>query len=310
MIYTITLNPALDHIIETKGFNLGETNYYSKDYEVIGGKGINVSIILNNLKANVMSVGLLGKENMNPFMEVFHSMNIKNNFILFNGNTRTNFKIKNLISKQETEINGTGNKIDEKLILKLKIFLKEHLDEGDIVIASGSIPSGVPTSIYNEIGKICELSKAVYILDTSKQQMIEALTVKPFLIKPNIEEICEILKKPLKNYSFVEIVAMVEDLKKMGARNVLLSMSKEGSIYFQENGEIYKVGVSNGKLINSVGSGDSMVAGFAYGLYKGFDIVKTLQYGAAAGGATAFTEWLASKSEIEKLVTLINVTKQ
>ncbi|QHX35946.1 1-phosphofructokinase [Spiroplasma sp. TIUS-1] len=310
MIYTITLNPALDHIIETNGFNIGETNYYQKDYEVVGGKGINVSIILNNLNADVMSIGLLGKDNMHPFMDVFNSMKVQNNFLHFEGKTRTNFKIKNLTAKQETEINGLGCPIDEKLLNDLKQYLKSNLKEGDIVIAAGSIPNGVSTSVYKEIGEICNDSKVIYILDTSKQQMVEALESKPFLIKPNIEEICEILKKPYKKYSFDEVFEMIKELRKLGARNILLSKGKDGSIYFQENGSIYQAGIATGKLVNSVGSGDSMVAGFAYGLYKGLDIVNTLQYGAAAGGATAFTRWLASKNEIENLVTTIKVTKK
>ncbi|WP_031543167.1 1-phosphofructokinase [Mesoplasma photuris] len=309
MIYSITLNPALDHIIETDGFNIGETNYYSQDYTVIGGKGINVSIVLNSLKANVLSTGIMGEKNKNPFIQKFDEVNLKNKFFFFDGNTRTNFKIKNLNKNEETEINGIGIIKELKLLNDLKDFLSSNLEKDDIVIASGSLPNGVPTNIYKEIGDICNSKEATFILDTSKIQMIEGIKSKPFLIKPNIEEICEILNIPFKEYNFSEIEKMIMELKTMGAKNVLLSMGSKGSYFFSENGDKYKVGIAKGKLVNSVGSGDSMIAGFAYGLYKKLDIIKTLKYGAAAGGATAFTQWLAQKEDIEPLIETISVEK-
>ncbi|AUF83744.1 1-phosphofructokinase [Mesoplasma syrphidae] len=309
MIYTITLNPALDHIIETSGFNIGETNYYNKDYVVIGGKGINVSIILNNLKANVLSTGLMGKANQHHFIDKFNELHVKTHFFFYNGDTRTNFKIKNLNLKQETEINGRGIEVDLELLTKIKTYLASNLDAGDIVVAAGSIPKGTPTTIYQEIGEIAAEKQAVFILDTSKEQMLEGLKSRPYLIKPNIEEICEILDLPFKEYSFEETKIMVDKLKKLGARNVLVSQGSQGSIFFDENGDIYKVGVAKGTLVNSVGSGDSMIAGFTYGLYKQFDLKTTLQYGAASGAATAFTQWLAERSDIEKLVKEISVEK-
>ncbi|WP_026389639.1 1-phosphofructokinase [[Acholeplasma] multilocale] len=309
MIYTITLNPALDHIIETDGFNIGETNYYNNDYIVVGGKGINVAVVLNNLKAHVLGTGLMGEGNKDSFITKFNELNVKNNFFFFDGKTRTNFKIKNLKAKQETELNGLGKEVNADLLVKLKDYLKTNLDKGDIVVAAGSIPAGVPTTIYQEIGDICNQQQALFILDTSKKQMLEGLKAKPFLIKPNIEEICEILGKPFREYSYEETVEMVNELKELGAQNVLLSMGSKGSLYFQNDGSVYKTGIATGKLVNSVGSGDSMIAGFAYGLYKNLDIVRTLQYGAACGGATAFTQWLAEKQDIENLVDTIKVEK-
>ncbi|WP_027062949.1 1-phosphofructokinase [Mesoplasma seiffertii] len=309
MIYTITLNPALDHIIETDGFNIGETNYYNKDYVVIGGKGINVSIVLNNLKANVLSTGLMGKSNQHHFTNKFKEMLVKSHFFFYPGDTRTNFKIKNLKAKQETEINGQGSEIDFKLLTELKQYLSANLDAGDIVVAAGSIPKGTPITIYQEIGEIAADKQALFILDTSKEQMIAGLKSQPYLIKPNIEEICEILKMPFKKYSFEETQTMVKQLRELGARNVLVSQGSQGSIFFGENGDTYKVGVAQGTLVNSVGSGDSMIAGFTYGLYKQLDLKTTLQYGAAAGAATAFTQWLADRNEIEKLIKEISVEK-
>ncbi|ATZ18536.1 1-phosphofructokinase [Williamsoniiplasma somnilux] len=309
MLYTITLNPALDHIIETTGFNINETNYYNNDYVVIGGKGINVSVVLNNLKANVLSTGVMGEHNKNEFVKKFTELNVKNNFFTFNGKTRTNFKIKNLAAGEETELNGLGEEIPEDIVNNLLTYLDQNIEQDDIVIAAGSIPKSVSTDIYFKIGQLANQKKAIFILDTSKKQMLEGLKSHPYLIKPNIEEICEILDKPFKKYDLPEIKIMIQELKNLGAQNILLSMGSKGSLYFDKNGDIYQVGIAEGKLVNSVGSGDSMIAGFAYGVYKKMDIIKTLQYGSAAGGATAFTQWLGTKAEIENLVNKIIVKK-
>lgn len=309
MIYTITLNPALDHVVETNGFKIGETNYYHHDYLLIGGKGINVSIILNNLKANVLSTGLLGKENKEIFFAKFNEINLKNNFFLFDGKTRTNFKIKNLLKYEETELNGEGQLIDSNLLTQLFDYLENNLEAGDIVIAAGSTPKTLPIDVYYQLGLIVQKKKAMYILDASKQHLIAGLKAQPFLIKPNLEEICEMLGKPYRDYDFLEIKTMIQELKRLGAQNILLSRGNKESWYFQENGDVYQIGIAQGTLINSVGSGDSMVAGFAFGQYKKFDLIKCLQYGAAAGGATAFTHWLATKEEIENLVNAIKITK-
>ncbi|AAT75537.1 1-phosphofructokinase [Mesoplasma florum L1] len=309
MIYTVTLNPALDHIIETDGFNIGETNYYKNEYVVIGGKGINVSIILNNLEAKVLSTGILGSNNKNSFLEKFDENNLKNKFFINKGVTRTNLKIKNLSKFEETELNGLGSTVSLEIINELKTFLNDNLKSGDILVAAGSIPAGVKNNIYEEIGNIANEKNALFILDTSKVNMLNGLKTKPYLIKPNIEEICEILNLPFKEYTFEETCEMVKKLKSLGARNVLLSRGSKGSYFFSEKGEIFETGIAKGKLVNSVGSGDSMIAGFTYGLYKNLSIEECLQFGAAAGGATAFTEWLGLKEDILKLKQEIKVNK-
>lgn len=309
MIYTITLNPALDYIIETNGFNLGETNYYQKDYSVVGGKGINVSIILNNLEADVISTGILGKENKDIFISKFNEIKLEHNFIINKGVTRTNFKVKNLQIKQETELNGIGSTIAKEVLNDLINYLKDNLKANDILVAAGSLPLGVENDIYQKLGDIANDKKATFILDTSKENMINGLKSKPFLIKPNIEEICEILKIEYKEYNLDEIKNMINQLQKLGARNILFSMGGKGSYYFDENKDIYKIGIANGKLVNSVGSGDSMIGGFTYALFKKMPITEALKYGSAAGGATAFTEWLGTKEDIEKLKNTIEVIK-
>lgn len=308
MIYTITLNPAIDFILETSGFEVGSTNYYQNDYVLIGGKGINTGIILNNLKASVSTTGFLGNENKNIFFEEFAKQKLKNNFIIFEGKTRTNFKIKNLIKKQETELNGVGSPIAPKLITDFLTYLKKTIKQNDIVVAAGSLPVGTPENIYQQIGEIVQEKKAHFCLDTSKKQMKYGLKTNPFLIKPNLDEIGEILNQSIpKNINLTEIKKLISQLQKLGARNVLLSMGADGSYFFGEDQSIYKVGIAHGKLVNSVGAGDSMLAGFVYGFHQNFDIKKNLQYAAAAGGATAFNQWLATKDQIEKYVDSIDV---
>lgn len=309
MIYTVTLNPALDHIIETDGFNIGETNYYKNEYVVIGGKGINVSIVLNNLEAEVLSTGILGSNNKGSFLEKFEEINLKNRFFINKGATRTNLKIKNLAKLEETELNALGSDVSLEIINELKNFLKKNLQSDDILVAAGSIPTGIENNIYEEIGNIANEKNAMFILDTSKISMLKGLKSKPYLIKPNVEEICEILNLPFKEYSFNEICEMVKQLKVLGAKNVLLSRGSKGNYFFTKNDSIYEVGIAKGKLVNSVGSGDSMIAGFTYGLYKRLAIEECLQYGAAAGGATAFTEWLGLKEDILVLKDKISVKK-
>ncbi|AVN62224.1 1-phosphofructokinase [Mesoplasma coleopterae] len=309
MIYTVTLNPALDHIIETDGFNIGETNYYKNEYVVIGGKGINVSIVLNNLEAEVLSTGILGSNNKSSFLEKFQENKLNNEFFINKGATRTNLKIKNLAKFEETELNGLGSTVSLEIINKLKDFLRKNLKNGDILVAAGSIPAGVENNVYEEIGNIANEKSAIFILDTSKESMLNGLKAKPYLIKPNVEEICEILSLPFKEYSFEEVTEMVQKLKSLGAKNVLLSRGSKGSYFFAEDNSIYETGIAKGKLVNSVGSGDSMIAGFTYGLYKNLSVEECLQFGAAAGGATAFTEWLGLKDDILRLKEEIKVNK-
>ncbi|AKU79611.1 1-phosphofructokinase [Spiroplasma turonicum] len=311
MIYTLTLNPAVDHIIlVNKNIELGMTNYYNDDYKVVGGKGINAAIILNNLGANVEAIGILGEENKDIFFNKFNEIKLKNNFYLNKGNTRVNYKIKNLQIRQETELNGLGFNVDNNNIISILNYFKTKLKEKDIVVLTGSTAKGINDDIYNIIGKIVNDKKAILICDCTKDLLLNVLESKPYLIKPNLEEICATLKIDFKeNFSDEEIFKLVNMLKELGAQNVLLSMGSKGSIFFSSNGEIYKVGTAKGKLVNSVGAGDSMLAGFVFGLSHDFNIEKVLQYAAASGGATAFTEWLAEKKEIEGLVNEIEVIK-
>ncbi|SYV94694.1 1-phosphofructokinase, partial [Mycoplasma putrefaciens] len=291
MIYTITLNPAIDYTIETNGFSLNETNYYDNAYSLIGGKGINVAFVLNNLKNNVLATGFLGDENFEKFNKKFKELKLKNNFFLYPGNTRTNFKIKDLSNNLEVELNGYGQKIDKNYVNKLMNYLKNNLTKNDIVVVSGSIPKNLDSKIYQELGQVINQKQALFILDSSKSALLNGLKSKPYLIKPNIGELCAIFEKQVKDYDFIEIQKMILKLRRLGARNILLSMGSNGSYFFSEDNSIYKIGIGKGKLINSVGAGDSMLAGFVHGIENNLSLIETLKYASACGSATAFNKW-------------------
>lgn len=311
MIYTITLNPAIDHIILTdRRVELGVTNYYNDEYKVVGGKGINAGIILNNLGSDVQVIGILGDENKDIFLEKFKEVNLNNKFLSNPGKTRVNYKVKNLESKQETELNGLGFETQSSIIDELIKYLDGVIKPNDIVMVTGSVARGIEKTIYQEIGKLTNKHNATLVCDATNELLKYALKEKPFLIKPNLEEICSTLNIEFKeDITFDETKELILQLKNLGARNILLSKGSQGSLYFTELGEIYRVGVAKGKLVNSVGAGDSMLAGFVHGIDQKLSIKETLQYAAASGAATAFNEWLASKEEIQSLVNKITVEK-
>jgi 1-phosphofructokinase len=310
MIYTITLNPALDKIIlMDEDFVLNKTNYYQSEYTVVGGKGINVGVILNNLDCDVLLTGILGNENKEIFKKKFKELSLNEHFFLNIGNTRTNYKIKNLTSGQETELNGAGFITEQQNITDLLSFLKANLKTNDIVAVTGSIPKNVDTNIYQQIGSIALEKNAIFICDAANEVLENALKVKPFLIKPNLDELKALLKIKNDAEDFNEIKNLISKTRILGARNILLSMGSKGSYYFSEDESIYEVGIAKGTLVNSVGAGDSMLAGFVYGIEQKLGIEECLKYAAAAGGATAFTEWLATKDAIKKYTNEITVKK-
>ncbi|QGS51891.1 1-phosphofructokinase [Spiroplasma tabanidicola] len=309
MIYTITLNPAIDHIIlSNKPVELGITNIYSDEYKVIGGKGINAGVILNNLESKVKAIGIMGKENKDIFLNKFQEVRLNNHFLLNPGNTRVNYKIKHLESHQETELNGMGFETESKIIDELLKYLELNLEKKDIVIVTGSVARGISKDIYKTIGQIVNKKEALLVCDANNELLKNALEAKPYLIKPNLEEIYSTLGLEFEeNISFEKEKELIEKLQNLGAQNVLLSKGSKGSLYFTSDKKIYQVGIAKGKLVNSVGAGDSMLAGFVYGIDNNLSVEKTLQYAAASGGATAFNEWLASKEEILALIDQIEV---
>jgi 1-phosphofructokinase len=310
MIYTITLNPAIDKIIlMSQDLELKKTNYYHDEYSVVGGKGINVGVVLNNLNEDVQLTGILGKNNPDVFEKKFEILDLKNHFFANDGNTRTNYKIKNLKTNQETELNGEGFETDPAVLQQLLQYLTANIQPHDIVVATGSIPKNVPKNIYQQIGTIVKEKNGLFIVDAAKEALQLALEAQPFLIKPNIDELNDVFQLSNVTEELDSLQQLITTAQSKGARNILLSMGAKGSYYFSEQNEIYQVGIAQGQLVNSVGAGDSMLAGFIHGLAQQYDVSTTLKYAAACGGATAFTTWLATKDEIEPLVGTIQVTK-
>lgn len=296
MIYTITFNPSLDYIVNCEDFRLGETNRTSKELIFPGGKGINVSIVLSNLGLDTTALGFLAGFTGEEIRRLIIEKGIRNEMIpIDNGFSRINVKLR---SKQESELNGMGPVINEEAIRKLYEKL-DKLSEEDILCLSGSIPSSMPATMYSDIMEYLKDRKIRIVVDATKDLLKNVLKYKPFLIKPNNHELGELFDVELSKRDEIEPYA--RKLQEMGARNVLVSMAGEGAILLDENGKVYESAAPKGKLVNSVGAGDSMVAGFIYGYLKFQDYEKAFKYGLSAGSASAFKEELAELEDVEKL---------
>ena len=300
MIYTITFNPALDYIIRVNDFKIGEVNRTSYEEIYAGGKGINVSIVLNNLNVENIALGFIagftGEEIQNRLKE----MGCKTDFIKLNkGMSRINVKLK---SNEESEINGQGPDIDNDDLNELYKKL-DLLKEGDILILAGSIPSTLPENIYEIIMERLLDKKIKIIVDATKDLLLNVLKYKPFLIKPNHHELGELFNVKIKNDD--EIIIYAKKLKEMGAMNVLVSMAGDGAIFITEDNKVIKSDVPKGKLVNSVGAGDSMVGGFIAGYLNKGNLEEAFKMGVATGSASAFSEGLATKDKVYELLKQI-----
>ena len=302
MIYTITLNPALDYSLETSKFDLGKLNLSEKAYFLGGGKGINVSKVLKNFNVESTAIGFLGGFTGNFIKEELKEKNIKEDFVEVLGNTRVNIKIKT--GEIETEIAGLSPEINENHVLALKEKLG-NIQDGDILVLSGSVPKSLKTTIYKELVEGLDKDIKV-ILDTRGDAFVETLKVKPFLVKPNHHELEEFCGKEL--HSIEEIVEGARTIQKLGVQNVIVSMGKDGSILLTED-SVYKGNVPKGTLKNSVGAGDSMVAGLVSKLAQGESLLEAYKFGIASGSATAFSHNLATKDEVLALLNQINIIK-
>lgn len=297
MIYTITFNPALDYIVRVDDFKIGEVNRTSYEEIYAGGKGINVSIVLNNLNVENIALGFIAGFTGEEIQNRLKQMGCKTDFIKLNsGMSRINVKLK---SKEESEINGQGPDINnddlDKLYKKLDL-----LKEGDMLILAGSIPSTLPENIYEIIMERL-LDKGIKIIvDATKDLLLNVLKYKPFLIKPNHHELGELFNVKIKNDD--EIILYAKKLKEMGARNVLVSMAGDGAIFITEDNRVIKSDVPKGKLVNSVGAGDSMVGGFIAGYINEGNLEEALKMGVATGSASAFSEGLATKDKVNELL--------
>ena len=296
MIYTITLNPSIDYIVRLDNLKEGFVNRTSSEEILYGGKGINTSVVLNNLSIDNIALGFLGGNIGDEFFKILSEDGVKTDFVkLKHGNTRINIKIK---SDKETEINAIGPKISEEEFLE---FIKklECLQSGDYVTFAGSIPSSLPKNIYVELaGRLSEKNVNI-IVDAEKNLLTDVLPYKPFLIKPNHHELGAIFNKELTSKE--EIAESARKLQKMGARNVFVSMAGDGGVFVSEDGASYFSPAPSGNVINSTGAGDSLVAGFLAEYLNSKDYKKAFIYGLCAGSASAFSAKLASKAEIDEL---------
>jgi 1-phosphofructokinase len=293
MIYTITFNPALDYIITVDECIEGAVNRTSSEKILAGGKGINVSIVLNNMEVENTALGFVSGFTGGEIENILAQMGCKTDFIrLSNGFSRINVKIK---SEKETEINGQGPTISNSDIEELYGKL-ELLNDGDTLVLAGSIPNTLSSSIYCDIMERLSDKKLNIIVDATRDLLVNVLKFKPFLVKPNNHEIGEIFGVELKTRE--SVVPYAKKMQEMGARNVLVSMAGEGAVFVGENGEVYESEAPKGKVVNSTGAGDSMVAGFIAGYLEKHDFEYALKMGLSAGSASAFSENLATKEEV------------
>lgn len=302
MIYTLTLNPAIDYYMTMENFQLGALNSLEEGYTLPGGKGINVSKVLKNFSVESVALGFIGGFTGDYIIKHLKEYQIENDFVTLNENTRINIKLKTKDS--ETEIAGISPKITvENIDELLKKF--QQVKKEDIVILSGSVPSSVKTTIYADIIKL--LPKEVkIILDTRGVPFIEGLKANVYLTKPNNHELEEFFNRKLNNLD--EIIEAGKELQKLGSENVLVSLGKDGSILITKD-EVYVGNAPQGKLISSVGAGDSMVAGIVYGIAQGNSLVEAYKYGIASGSSTAFSEGLTTIDGMKSLLNKIEIKK-
>ena len=296
MIYTVTFNPALDYVVKVEHFTLGEVNRTAEEHIFYGGKGINVSAVLANLGHESRALGFVAGFTGEEIERGVRSLGFESDFIhVGRGMSRNNVKLK---SDQESEINGMGPEITSQDVDKLFEKL-EDLKQGDVLVLSGSIPSSIDRGIYERILSSLEDRGILAVVDAEKELLLNVLKYHPFLIKPNNHELGDMFGIILKSQE--EIAEYARKLQHMGAGNVLVSMAGDGALLVTEDGRVHRMGVAEGTVKNSVGAGDSMVAGFLAGYLENGDYGHALRLGTAAGGATAFSDGLGTKDRIMEL---------
>lgn len=296
MIYTVTFNPALDYILELDKLEIGKIQKSKTELILPGGKGINVSTVLTNLEIDNIALGYKAGFVGAELERLLRNMKVKTDFIdLEEGNSRINVKIS---GEEETAINTNGPQISENKILELLEKLKT-LNENDYLVLSGSIPSSIKDDIYEKICSIVKKQNVKIVVDATKNLLVQALKYNPFLIKPNNEELGKIFGVEIHTKEDAYVYG--KKLKEMGAQNVLVSMGKIGAALIDEAGQEYFIKSPEGKRVNTVGSGDSMVAGFIAGFLKYNNYNDALRMGVSAGSASALSKYLATKEEVYNL---------
>lgn len=301
MIYTLTLNPSLDYIVTLKELNIGATNRSVEDRIFPGGKGINVSIVLTNLGLPNKALGFKAGFTGQALESMVQEYGVNASFIeVDEGNTRINVKLRGI---PETEVNGQGPHLSSAIIDQL-INSLDGLTQEDTLVISGSIPSHMPQTIYSDILAKVGHKVGRIIVDATNELLLNALKYHPFLIKPNIAELEELSGMHLETLEEIKIAA--GKLQQMGAKNILVSMGKDGAFLLDEHGASYHTAAPKGTLKNSVGAGDSMVAGFLAGYLETGSYERAFYMGVCTGSASAFSEQLATREEVEQLLSQFN----
>lgn len=304
VIYTVTFNPSLDYIVSVKDFRPGMTNRTSSELMLAGGKGINVSIVLGNLGIKSTALGFIAGFTGDEIVRRLHNSGINSEFIKINdGISRINIKLKSI---DGTEINGQGPHIDSSHIEQLMNRLR-RLESGDVLVLAGSIPAGISDNIYKDIMDMLKDKGVQIVVDATSRLLTNVLEYNPFFIKPNQHELGDIFNVTLNTQE--EVIPYALELKKMGAVNVCVSMGGKGAILVADDGNVYKAKAPDGILKNSVGAGDSLVAGFLSGWIEKKDYEYAFRKGVATGSASAFSERLATNGEVNDLIGKVTIIR-
>jgi 1-phosphofructokinase len=302
MIYTCTLNPSVDYVVDVEKFQLGTINKIDNELYFPGGKGINVSRVLKNVEIDSVALGFVGGFTGNFIKDYLTKENISHDFIEHEEPTRVNVKLK---TTNETEINGYGASVAEEqqhdLLKKV-----EKLTNEDFLVLAGSIPRSISLEYYLTLAKTCLKKNVPFIVDVSGNALREVLKYKPFLIKPNQHELGELFATTITTKE--EAVYYGKQLLQLGAQNVIVSLGGNGAVFISENIVAYAT-VPKGEVKNSVGAGDSTVAGFLASYVTKSDELQAFKYGVAAGSATAFSSDLCNKESIENVISKINIKR-
>ena len=297
MIYTITFNPALDYISQVENFEIGKINRTKTEKILPGGKGLNVSTVLKNLGLGSTALGFIAGFTGEELKRKIEEHGIETDFVkVKNGITRINVKIS---SNEETALNGNGPEISEEELQQLLDKI-DKIEKGDIVILAGNVPKRIKNNIYEIICLKLEKNGVTFIVDSTRELLINVLKYKPFLIKPNKDELQETFNVKINTNE--EIIEYAKKLQEMGAQNVLISLGGEGAILITKEGKEYYKQAPKGQVVNTVGAGDSMVAGFIAGYLESGDYEQALKMGIATGSASTFSMNLATKEEVEILL--------
>lgn len=301
MIYTVTFNPSIDYIIQLDNLKIGGLNKVIQDFKFPGGKGINVARVLNNLGVKSKAIGFIGGFTGGYLIDFLQKEGLETDFIVVDGDTRINVKIK---SNEETELNAGGPEISDKALLEL-IEKISSLPKDTFVVLAGNIQKGLSQDAYAKIMKAA-ISNKHFIVDAVGQALLKTLQYKPFLIKPNKEELGDIFKVEIRTLE--DVVFWGKKLLALGAQNVIISLDKEGAVLFNKEQQYY-ASAPNGKAVNTVGAGDSLIGGFLSKYVEDYNLIEAFRYGVASGSATAFSVDLCKKDQVDRLLPEVKLNK-